>query len=183
MQQWVGRAAVWALAALAHRWWARAPAGSFRKAWSDGLSHAALGLATSLPVSAHAPAPGRVLAGAFTGALAIDLDHVVAARSLRLRTCMTMPTRPATHSLVAASILTLLALRVDRWFGIGFGLGLASHLVRDLVTGGVPLLHPQRVVELPGQWAVLLSIGLSLGGERLARILLNGASVHEGMVG
>ncbi|MCX7624383.1 MAG: metal-dependent hydrolase, partial [Thermomicrobium sp.] len=122
-------AAAWLLAGLAHRWWSGASAGSLRHAVSDGLSHLAFGLATSLPAARRVSAPERLLAGALAGALAIDLDHVVAARSFRLRDCATMPQRPTTHSLPVAGALTALALRRDRCFGVGFGLGLASHLL------------------------------------------------------
>jgi len=183
MERWLWTMGSWLLTAVAHRWWSRAPVGSLGRALGDGFSHAALGLATSLPATRRAPAPGRVLAGALLGALVIDLDHVVAARSLRLQQCMTMPQRPPTHSLVTAGLLTALAARSDRCFGIGFGLGLGSHLLRDLVTGGVPLVHPRRVVQLPVHRAVLLAACLSLGGYWLSGTIPNEASSRHAMLG
>jgi len=183
MQRWTWVGGTWLLAAIAHRWWARAPEGSLYLALCDGLSHAALGLVTSLPAARYAPRPKRVLTGALLGALAIDLDHVAAARSIRLERCMTMPQRPATHSLAVAAALTGLVAGWDRYLGIGLGLGLGSHLVRDLVTGGAPLVHPRRVVQLREHLAVPLVLGLAAGGSWLMRRLPNEASSRETMLG
>ncbi|MFN3337984.1 MAG: hypothetical protein ACK42I_10860, partial [Thermomicrobium sp.] len=88
MRRWALNGAAWGAAVVAHRVWSGTPPGTLRRGLSDAVSHVALALATTLPLASRAPAPARVLAGALVGALAIDLDHVVAARSLRLRTCM-----------------------------------------------------------------------------------------------
>ncbi|MCX2727225.1 metal-dependent hydrolase [Thermomicrobium sp. 4228-Ro] len=177
-----GAAGTWLAVAIAHRWWSRSPAGSLARAISDGLAHAALGLATSLPAARCTPDPKRVLAGALLGALVIDLDHIAAARSIRLQTCMTMPQRPVTHSLVIALGLTAAAVRADRYLGTGFGLGLGSHLLRDLVTGGVPLFHPRRVVQLREHLALPLVAGLAAGGWWLVRVVPNEASSRNSVL-
>lgn len=176
MRHWALSGAAWVAAVMAHRVWSEAPPGTLRRGLSDAASHAALALATTLPLASRAPTPARVLAGALVGALAIDLDHVVAARSLRLRTCMTMPSRPPTHSVVTAGLLVGWAFRWDRPFGLGVGLGLGSHLVRDLATGGAPLFHPARIVTLPERWAFPLALGLGAVGWWLSGRLPNAQS-------
>jgi membrane-bound metal-dependent hydrolase YbcI (DUF457 family) len=65
-------------------------------------------------------------------ALVIDLDHAVAARSVRLRATTGLDTRPRTHSLVTALAVALLVTRrrgpVQGWAVFG---GLVSHFLHD----------------------------------------------------
>ncbi|MBX6341686.1 MAG: metal-dependent hydrolase, partial [Thermomicrobiaceae bacterium] len=147
----VGSLAVAALTAAWHRRWAIAPDGTPRRGLFDGLCHAGTALAVTLPALPYVRDPARVLRVAVTSALLIDLDHVVAARSVRLRRCMTMDQRPASHSALTplAGAVLVEWLRPNEHLGMGVLLGLASHLLRDLGTGGAPLLHPRRVVSIP----------------------------------
>jgi inner membrane protein len=70
--------------------------------------------------------------------------------------------RPYTHSLLAAGTIVLCAcLATGRWrkAGLGAAFGLATHLLRDMATGGVPLYWPltQHLVVIPyGAYATLL---------------------------
>jgi hypothetical protein len=164
MRRWLATLLTWGIALIAHRAWSAAPPRSWRRGVSDAASHAASGLATVLPITGQLPAPGRLLAGALVGSLILDLDHVAAARSLRLSACMTMPSRPATHSAAVACLLALVTMRRDRALGLGLGLGLGAHLVRDLATGGAPLLTPKRSVSVPEGWMIPLLAGISALG-------------------
>lgn len=91
---------------------------------------------------------GPFALGALAGSVALDLDHVPIYAGLR-------PDRgrPGTHSIAtvaavaAAASLPGLSRRRRRLLR-GLCAGIASHLVRDAVTGGAPLLWPwsKRVV-------------------------------------
>ena len=159
-----------ALHLACHRAWARAENGTARRALLDGLSHSSAALAVTLPAAPLVPEPGWFVAAGLAGSLALDLDHIVAAQSVRLDRCMTMPGRPPTHSflfVVLASVV-LAGLRPWRGLGLGLFLGLGSHLLRDLGTGGAPALHPRRVYELAYPACFLLTAGLAVFGRLLA---------------
>jgi membrane-bound metal-dependent hydrolase YbcI (DUF457 family) len=116
------------------------------------------------------PEPGWFVATGLLGSLVLDLDHIVAAQSIRLDRCMTMPARPPTHSLLTALLASLGLARLRPWRGLGLGLflGLASHLLRDLGTGGAPAFHPRRIVECAYPVSVLLAAALAVLGCSLA---------------
>ncbi|MDI3339697.1 MAG: metal-dependent hydrolase [Sphaerobacter sp.] len=171
-----------ALTAACHRRWAHAGPGSSQRALFDGACHVGTALAVASPVSPYVRDPGAFLRVAVASALLIDLDHVVAARSLRLTRWMTMPARPPSHSLLAPLLLATLAERLapERHLGLAAVLGLGSHLLRDLYTGGVPLLHPRRVISLSPNVVIpvlaLLALSSRSGarrrlGTRLRRLL------------
>jgi hypothetical protein len=86
-----------------------------------------------------------VFATAVGAALVIDVDHVVAARSVRIRDTTGLPTRPRTHSLVTALAAgTAIARAVGPVHGwVVFG-ALASHLLHDAGdhAAPTPLLWP-----------------------------------------
>ena len=63
------------------------------EALSDGAAHIATALAVSLPAAPFVQDTKRFVALATLSAVAIDLDHVVAARSAKLISCMTMPAK------------------------------------------------------------------------------------------
>src|SRR5690242_6808729 len=68
--------------------------------YSDPLQHACIAAAVVAPLAARG---GRsVLLAAIVPALAIDLDHAVAARSWRVRDITSLDTRPRTHSVLGA---------------------------------------------------------------------------------
>lgn len=84
-------------------------------------------------------------AGWLAGAVLIDLDHLPAVAAWGL--AIIEAERPATHSLATILIVAGVAAvlpRHGRSSAVVFGasLGLATHLLRDLATGGVPLLWP-----------------------------------------
>ncbi len=155
---------------LCHRAWTRAGNGSPRRALFDGLSHGSAALAVTLPAVPLVPDPRWFVLAGLAGSLALDLDHIVAAQSIRLERCMTMPARPPTHSFlfILFASLGLAGLRPWRGLGLGLFLGLASHLLRDLGTGGAPALHPRRVYALAYPVCFLLTAGLAIFGRLLA---------------
>lgn len=84
--------------------------------------------------------PRDFLAGAIVGSVALDVDH------LPLYVRYEKPSaRPGSHSLVTVAVVAGLTARSTgrrRAFLQGVSFGLASHLFRDLLTGGAPLFWP-----------------------------------------
>lgn len=122
-----------------------------------GLAEAA-GLAVS---------PLAVLAGG----VAIDLDHLPLI--LRIAHAPAGTSRPVSHSLL--TVLVLLALagadRQRRRVWASLALGVASHLVRDLGTGAVPLFWPlpSAPIGMPYECYLGLTVVLVLGTAMLLR--------------
>ncbi len=141
-----------------HRRWETAYDGTPRRGLFDGLCHLGTGLAVSLAILPYVRDRWGFLRMSLLCSVALDLDHVLAARSLRLTRCMTMDQRPASHSVLTPLIIATLA---ERWnphehLGLAALVGLSSHLLRDLGTGGAPLVHPKRIVTLPYELVVVL---------------------------
>lgn len=145
------------------------------EALSDGAAHIATALAVAVPASPFVSQPKRFVATAVVSAVAIDLDHVVAARSTSLIPCMTMPNRPASHSVITIGLVAYVAERA--WPGtqtdLGLVLGLGSHLLRDLATGGAPLFIPKRIVALQRPPVASMMLALGFFGRWFARHMLN----------
>jgi hypothetical protein len=79
-------------------------------------------------------------AGAALGSVALDVDHVPMYALARPRTY-----RPKTHSFPAVVLVAVAAAGARgrrRAILEGVTFGLVSHLVRDVLTGGAPLLWP-----------------------------------------
>ena len=95
----------------------------------------------------------RILYGAlaFIGGPAVDLDHVVAAGSVRPQALETLSHRPDTHSLLFAVIFTLVAFALTRNWPAAWSVFaiVVSHLVFDAAGGDerwlYPLNHPDSV--------------------------------------
>jgi len=146
-----------------------------REALSDGAAHIATALAVSLPAAPFVQDRKRFVALATLSAVAIDLDHVVAARSTSLIPCMTMPHRPASHSVLTVGIVSY---AVERFWpgtqsGLAIVLGLGSHLLRDLATGGAPLFIPRRIIEIPRPPVASMMLALGVFGRWYARHMLD----------
>src|SRR6185436_15141141 len=113
------------------------------RVYTDPLQHASIAAAVAAPL---VPVTGRrVLVTAIAPALAIDIDHIVAARSVRVRDMIALDTRPRSHSLAVAlgagAIAGAVAGPAHAWAAFG---GLASHLMHDAgdSTAPTPLLWP-----------------------------------------
>src|SRR3954468_20037073 len=120
--------------------------------YTDPLQHAAIAAAVAAPL---VPRAGRgVLATAMAAALAIDVDHVVAARSPRVRRTIALAARPRTHSAVTAggagALVAAAAGPVHGWAAFA---ALASHLLHDAGDHGAPtpLLWPWRPARQLGR--------------------------------
>jgi hypothetical protein len=108
------------------------------------FAHGALGILVLAPILLRSRRRLRDSLLAFAGASLIDLDHVFAATSVNLHRIETLGGRPATHCLLAALALALLAWAPTRNWTLAwcvFALNV-SHLVFDAAGGGTPLLFP-----------------------------------------
>jgi len=100
----------------------------------------------------RAPCSRPFMVGAALGAIAIDGDHVPGEFGWDIVTRGTG--RPVTHSLATCGALFLLARALPgtaRAATVGAACGVLAHFVRDLGTGGLPLLWPasNRRVRVP----------------------------------
>ncbi len=93
---------------------------------------------------------GRFLAGYVVGA-GLDIDHAIAARSLRLGAMLSLGGRPFSHSL-AFSVATAIAVgavsRRPSWAWLVF-FSLASHVIRDAGLSRAPIFWPLPPAQLP----------------------------------
>jgi hypothetical protein len=134
--------------------------------YSDPFQHALLAAAVAAPL-------GRdVLPTAIVPALVIDVDHAVAARSVRIRDTTGLDSRPRTHTvftaLGAGAVATVVAGPRHGWAAFA---GLASHLLHDAGDRAAPtpvlwpLTPPRqygRRVQLIGTVALIgVSVALS----------------------
>jgi membrane-bound metal-dependent hydrolase YbcI (DUF457 family) len=96
------------------------------RVYSDPFQHAAIAAAVVAPLGAAA------MRTAVAAALVIDVDHAVAARSVRIAATTGLDTRPRTHSavtaLAAGAAVGLAAGPVQGWSAFA---GLVSHLLHD----------------------------------------------------
>ncbi len=154
------------LTVMWQRRWAESESATPRRALFDGLCHIGTALAVALPALPRVDNRWGFIRAVICGAVVIDLDHIPAARSTRLERCMSMPQRPASHSLftVIALASAVEVIRPGRQLGIGVLLGLISHLLRDLATGGAPLMRPRTNVTIPASAEVILLCALALAG-------------------
>lgn len=151
--------------------------------YSDPLQHALIAAAVTAPLAAHAGP--RVLATAVTAALVIDVDHAIAARSVRVRHTTALAQRPRSHSLLTAALagglVTAAAGPLHGWAAFS---GLGSHLLHDAGdrAAPTPVLWPWRParqlgrrVQLAG--TVLLTTGSAvIAGCAAARARASGAA-------
>jgi membrane-bound metal-dependent hydrolase YbcI (DUF457 family) len=116
--------------------------------YTDPLQHVVIAAAVAAPLGRPA------VRSAVTAALLIDLDHAVAARSLRVRDTTGLATRPRTHSLVTAAgagaLVTLARGPVEGWAVFG---GLVSHFLHDAGdrAAPTPMLWPFRPAQQLGR--------------------------------
>ena len=145
------------------------------RVYSDPLQHAAIAAAVTAPLAARAGRP--VLGTAVAVALVIDVDHAVAARSIRTRNTTALAQRPRTHSLVtAAAVATTVAVATGPLHGWAAFAGLASHLLHDAGdrAAPTPVLWPFRPARQLGRrrqlaGSMLLAIGSAVVGSVAAR--------------
>ena len=120
--------------------------------YSDPLQHALIAAFVAAPLGRRA----ATAAGA--AAVVIDVDHAIAARSVKVHALTGLDTRPRTHSLVAALAAGALVGRRDRAQGWATFSGLVSHLLHDAgdTAAPTPILWPVRPARQLGRRAQLL---------------------------
>src|SRR5215216_1746332 len=96
--------------------------------YTDPVQHAGIAAAVAAPL---VPRTGRrAILTAVAAAVAIDIDHAVAARSMRVAALTSLPARPPTHSLLAAlGAGTTVAAAAGPVHGWAAFAALASHLL------------------------------------------------------
>ena len=139
--------------------------------YTDPLQHALIAAAVAAPL---VPRAGRrAILTAVTAAIVIDVDHAVAARSLRVRDTTSLATRPRSHSLLTAlgagSLVAAAAGPLHGWAAFG---GLTSHLMHDAGDRAAPTpvlwpLAPAR--QLGRRWQVAATTVLALGSVAVSR--------------
>ncbi len=129
----------------------------FKEAVIDETAHLATALIALLCIAPRLR-PLR-LSGTVIGGTAIDVDHLPAMAGSLVLTNGT--NRPYTHSALTAVILILLVVVLPTWLRDvtwGASLGVASHLLRDMATGGVPLLWPLDFASFTISYSVYVAI-------------------------
>jgi LexA-binding, inner membrane-associated putative hydrolase len=135
------------------------------RVYTDPLVHALIAAAVAAPL---VPVAGkRVVLTAVAAATVIDVDHAVAARSLRIGATTSLPTRPRSHNLLTAlgtgALVAAAAGPLHGWAAFG---GLASHLLHDAGdrSAPTPLLWPFVPARQVGRrrqlaWTAALALG------------------------
>ena len=122
------------------------------RTYTDPAQHAALACLTVWPLAARSEE--RLLCTAVIAALAIDIDHAVAARSVRPADTTALDRRPPTHSLLAAAAVSaLVAALAGRAHGWARFAALGSHLLHDAgdEAAPTPVLWPLRPARQLGR--------------------------------
>lgn len=136
------------------------------------LIHGCLALLVVLPIVLRSRKRALMAVLAFVGGPALDLDHVVAAGSLRAQALENLGHRPFIHSLLVALLATgvVLLLSRRRLFAWGVFAVLVSHLLFDAAGGGEywlwPLSHPDSIPWLACPVGVLVILAISTAAAR-----------------
>ena len=113
------------------------------RTYTDPLQHALIAAAVTAPL---VPRAGRgVLGTAVAVSTVIDVDHIVAARSPRVRHTTALAERPQSHSVLAAAVTgATVTVVAGPWHGWAAFAGLVSHLLHDAGdrAAPTPLLWP-----------------------------------------
>jgi membrane-bound metal-dependent hydrolase YbcI (DUF457 family) len=113
------------------------------RTYTDPLQHALIAAAVTAPL---VPRAGRgVLGTAVAVSTVIDVDHIVAARSPRVRDTTSLAERPQSHSVLAAAVTgATVTVVAGPWHGWAAFAGLVSHLLHDAgdQAAPTPLLWP-----------------------------------------
>jgi membrane-bound metal-dependent hydrolase YbcI (DUF457 family) len=141
------------------------------RVYSDPLQHGCIAAAVVAPLVPRTG--GRVIVTAVVAATVIDVDHAVAARSLRVAATTSLATRPRTHSLLAAlgagALVAAAGKPVHGWATFG---ALASHLLHDAGdrAAPTPVLWPFAPArQLGRRWQLAATTALILGSVAVSR--------------
>jgi membrane-bound metal-dependent hydrolase YbcI (DUF457 family) len=131
------------------------------------LIHGSISLLVVMPIALRSSRRALFAVLAFVGGAALDLDHVVAAGSVRPTALETLNHRPYTHSLLFAVALTLLALALTRSKPITWSVFaiIVPHLLFDAAGGDerwlYPLMHPNSIPWLGCPVGIVVLFGIS----------------------
>jgi membrane-bound metal-dependent hydrolase YbcI (DUF457 family) len=147
------------------------------RVYTDPLQHALIAAGVAAPL---VPRAGwRVLLTAVTAATVIDVDHAVAARSVRIRATTSLAMRPRTHSfftaLGAGVLVAAAAGPLHGWAAFG---GLVSHLLHDAGdrAAPTPILWPLSPARQLGRRRQLAGTALlMLGSVAVSRAMAESA--------
>ena len=144
------------------------------RVYSDPFQHAAIAAAVVAPLGRGA------MRTAVAAALLIDVDHAVAARSVRIGATTGLDTRPRTHSAVTAlatgAAVGFAAGPVQGWAAFA---GLVSHLLHDAGdrAAPTPVLWPFAPARQLGRRRQMAGTALvALGSLALSRALAGASS-------
>jgi membrane-bound metal-dependent hydrolase YbcI (DUF457 family) len=139
------------------------------RAVADTTLHGVVPAAACAPLWWGAGSPDlRLALLAFLCGFLLDMDHLIAFRSLSLKKCSTQERRPFGHGLAAVAVGGAAAGAIaGSWlWGALAGFALASHVLFDATdASGVPLLWPHRwiVRRVPcGVYGLFVFAGLVL---------------------
>jgi len=141
------------------------------RVYSDPLQHGCIAAAVVAPLVPRTGA--RVIGTAVAAATVIDIDHAIAARSVRVAATTSLAARPRTHSLLTAlgagAVVAAAAGPVHGWAAFG---GLASHLLHDAGdhAAPTPVLWPFAPArQLGRRWQLAATTALVLGSVAVSR--------------
>ena len=92
----------------------------------------------------------------------IDIDHFIQAQSLSITDIISLPMRPASHSLTFIIGLSIIIWFFSKKWAIIIAIGLASHILRDASSGVTPLFYPSSFQRIPYWSYIALEFGLVL---------------------
>jgi membrane-bound metal-dependent hydrolase YbcI (DUF457 family) len=145
--------------------------------YTDPFQHALIAAAVVAPLGR------RVVPTAVSVALAIDLDHAVAARSVRVRDTTALSARPRTHSLVtAAGAAALIGARRGPLHGWAAFAGLVSHFLHDAGdrAAPTPLFWPFASARQLGRRPQIIgTVALALASLAISRATAAGATSRD----
>jgi hypothetical protein len=145
--------------------------------YSDPLQHVLIAAVVTAPLVARGGR--RVLATAATAALVIDVDHAIAARSVRVRDTTSLGLRPRSHSLVTAALAgSLVAAAAGPLHGWAAFSALGSHLLHDAGdrAAPTPVLWPWRPARQLGRRVQLAGTLLLTTGSAIVAACAGGGS-------
>jgi membrane-bound metal-dependent hydrolase YbcI (DUF457 family) len=149
------------------------------------LIHGSISLVVVLPIVLRSNRRALFAVLAFIGGSALDLDHVVAAGSLRPQALETLHHRPDTHSLLLAVALALLAFALTRRKLVAWSVFavIVSHLLFDAAGGDeywlYPLRHPDSIPWLACPIGIAVLFGISVIAARARQSLPDAHPIDE----
>ena len=147
----------WALVLFGHYWLVPNANPRYWVAIFDPMVHGTIALLLILPFYLWKRIDLKYLLVALFLAIFIDIDHAIAARSIRVEDMLTLPTRPIGHSVLFCTIISVVAALILKHFFKSkksfrllmylFFIALFSHIARDAIhTDLTPWAYP---FELP----------------------------------